>query len=149
MLQLKPLITFVPDMNNTRFATVIHILTILAEYGNDWVSSEWIAGSININPVIVRKELGVLQSVGYVTGRKGKEGGYRLNKPEQEISLADLYLVVKNSDVLGKKNMHTNPRCPIGKDINNKLEELFSETDQAVINSLKGKTLESFAKQFH
>lgn len=44
-------------MNNTRFATAIHIMTLLAESPQDWLTSEWIAGSININPVIVRKEL--------------------------------------------------------------------------------------------
>ena len=51
-------------MNNTRFATAIHIMTLLAESPQDWLTSEWIAGSININPVIVRKELGVLREAG-------------------------------------------------------------------------------------
>ncbi|MFC3160874.1 hypothetical protein ACFOEQ_22685 [Chryseobacterium arachidis] len=46
-------------MNNTRFATAIHIMTLLAESPQEWLTSEWMAGSININPVIVRKELSV------------------------------------------------------------------------------------------
>lgn len=90
-------------MNNTRFATVIHILTLLANFPDEWLSSDLVAGSININPVIVRKELGVLQSAGLVVSRKGKDGGSKLKKASEDISLSEVYLSVKNSDVLGKK----------------------------------------------
>ncbi|RYG26691.1 MAG: transcriptional regulator, partial [Chitinophagaceae bacterium] len=38
-------------MNNTRFATVIHILTLLAKSRDQWLSSDRIANSISINPV--------------------------------------------------------------------------------------------------
>ena len=44
-------------MNNTRFATAIHILTLLDKNSDAWLTSEWIAGSININSAIVRKEI--------------------------------------------------------------------------------------------
>src|SRR5690606_35616506 len=117
-------------MNNTRFATVIHILTILAKSPGEWLSSDWIGGSIQINPVIVRKELGALQGQGWVISRKGKEGGYRLLVPSKEISLADIYKTVKIADVLGKRNLNPNPKCPIGKDINKELEDLFAEIDE-------------------
>ena len=135
-------------MNNTRFATIIHILTILATKMGEWLNSEWIAGSININPVIVRKELSILQEQGWVISRKGKEGGFMLNTSSENISLAELYKVVKNSDILGKKNQNPNSKCPIGKDINKELDTLFNETDELVLASLQTKTLKSFIEQF-
>ncbi len=135
-------------MNNTRFATIIHILTILATKMGEWINSEWIAGSININPVIVRKELSILQEQGWVISRKGKEGGFMLNTSSENITLAELYKVVKNSDILGKKNQNPNSQCPIGKDINKELDTLFNETDELVIASLQTKTLKSFIEQF-
>ena len=135
-------------MNNTRFATVIHILTILAKSPDQWLSSDWIAGSIQINPVIVRKELSALQNQGWVSSRKGKEGGYMLFVSNDEINLADIYKMVKTSDVLGKKNLNPNPGCPVGKDINRKLEDLFTEIDETVFTALQHRTLESFVKQF-
>lgn len=135
-------------MNNTKFATVIHILTILAKNPGEWVSSDWIAGSINVNPVVVRRELGLLQQKGWVTSRKGKEGGSMLQVPAADIRLGDIYQAVRNSDVLGKKNMNPNPQCPVGKDINAKLDELFVETDDLVAEGLSGKTLADFEKQF-
>ena len=135
-------------MNNTKFATAIHILTILAKNLDEWVSSEWIAGSIYVNPVVVRRELGLLQAQGWVVSRKGKEGGSMLQVPAQAICLGDVYHAVKNSDVLGKKNANPNPQCPVGKDINTKLDALFAETDALVADSLAGKTLADFEKQF-
>ncbi|TWV15458.1 Rrf2 family transcriptional regulator [Bacteroidaceae bacterium HV4-6-C5C] len=135
-------------MNNARFATAIHILTLLAKNSEEWISSEWIAGSISVNPVIVRKELGVLHEHGLVCSRKGKDGGSKLNKPANEITLADIYTAVRKSEILGKKNMNTNPKCPVGRLINEKLEELFIETDTLVNGFLKNRTLDSFVVQF-
>ena len=135
-------------MNNTRFATLLHILTILGKSPQQWLSSEWIAGSIQINPVIVRKELGALQQLGWVSSRKGKEGGYRLVVPMDGINLADIYKVVKKSDLLGKKNLHVNPKCPIGKDFNQELDKLITQTDALMIGELQQRSLETFVKQF-
>lgn len=44
-------------LNNLRFATAIHILILLEKNPEVWMSSEYIAGSINVNPVVVRKEI--------------------------------------------------------------------------------------------
>lgn len=136
-------------MSNTRFATALHILTLLADKDEEWMRSEWMAGSININPVIVRKELSVLNEAGFVISRKGKDGGFKLSKPSSEITLAEIYLTVKNADVLGKRNQNPNPKCPIGKDINKQLDHLFMEIDHSVEDKLKGKTLKNFVEQFH
>lgn len=135
-------------MNNTRFATAIHILTILAVEADEWLNSDYIAGSINVNPVIVRKELTALNEAGLVISKKGKEGGVRLAKASDSILLADIYHAVKNSEVLGKKNQNPNPRCPVGRQINDKLGSLFLETDQLVSSTLKEKTLADFSGQF-
>ncbi len=135
-------------MNNTRFATVLHMLAMLADNEGEWLSSDWIASSININPVMVRKELGVLQERGWVVSRKGKLGGSMLQKPASGISLADIYALVKNTEVLGRKNHHTNTQCPIGKDINKQLDELFFRTDGLVSGYLQEITLDAFVKRF-
>ncbi|UMQ41239.1 Rrf2 family transcriptional regulator [Chryseobacterium sp. Y16C] len=135
-------------MNNTRFATAIHIMTLLTKFPQDWLSSEWIAGSININPVIVRKEISVLREVGLIVSKQGKEGGSQLSKNAESISISEIYSVVKNTDVLGKKNQNPNPSCSIGKEINQHLHNLFIETDQLVLNFLGNKSLQEFSDQF-
>jgi len=133
-------------MNNTRFATVIHILTL--KYPGQWLSSEWIAESITINPVIVRKELAVLHQMGWIVSKKGKEGGTMLNISSTKISMADIFNAVKNSNVLGKKNTCNDTKCVVGKEINKELEKLFEETDRIVTEFLSNKTLQEFVDQF-
>ncbi len=136
------------DMNNTRFATAIHIMTLLAGSPHDWLTSEWMAGSININPVIVRKELSVLREAGLIISRQGKEGGSRLARNAGDITISEIYAAVKNTEVLGKKNLNPNPVCPVGKDINSHLNDLFTETDKLVAEFLGNKTLQAFTDQF-
>ncbi|PKF73584.1 Rrf2 family transcriptional regulator [Chryseobacterium sp. PMSZPI] len=135
-------------MNNTRFATAIHIMTLLAKSPQEWLTSEWIAGSINVNPVIVRKEIGVLRAAGLIASRQGKEGGSQLAKNAETITISEIYKAVKNTEVLGKKNQNPNPDCSVGKEINNHLNTLFEETDQLVVNFLGDKSLQEFTDQF-
>jgi DNA-binding IscR family transcriptional regulator len=80
--------------------------------------------------------------------KKGKEGGTRLGKNLNQITIAEIYNAVKNSEVLGKKNQHPNPKCEVGKVINQHLDLLFSETDEVVVNFLKEKSLKNFIEQF-
>lgn len=135
-------------MSNTRFATAIHIMTLLAKVPQEWLTSDWIAGSINVNPVIVRKELGELREAGLITSRLGKEGGTKLSKSAEEIKISEIYEAVKNNEVLGKKNQKPNPACPVGKEINNHLSMLFEQTDLLVKGFLGDKSLQEFTNQF-
>lgn len=57
-----------------RFAISMHILTLLAKANGEWLPSDLLAGSININPVLVRKELINLRNKGLVVSREGKYG---------------------------------------------------------------------------
>lgn len=135
-------------MSNTRFATAIHIMTLLAKEPQAFLTSDWLAGSINVNPVIIRKELINLKKSGLVESRQGKDGGVRIGKNAKEINVAEIYEAIKNSEVLGKKNQNPNPLCSVGKDINKNLNQLFSETDDLVFQFLKDKKLSDFTNQF-
>ena len=135
-------------MSNTRFATAIHIMTLLAKDPQKWLTSDWLAGSISINPVIVRKELGNLKKSGLVESRQGKDGGVRIGKNAEDINVAEIYEAIKNSEVLGKKNQNPNPLCSVGRDINKNLNLLFAETDNLVFQFLKNKKLSDFISQF-
>ncbi|TCV09903.1 BadM/Rrf2 family transcriptional regulator [Sphingobacterium alimentarium] len=135
-------------MNNTRFATSVHILTLLALKPEEWLSSEFIAGSININPVIVRKEIIFLSGAGLIQTKKGKDGGAKLNRPASLIYLSEILEIVHYSDMLGRKNLNTNPQCFIGSQINERLDSLFKRTDLLIKESLGKQSLADFLNQF-
>src|SRR5437588_8335028 len=113
-------------MNNGRLATSIHILTLLAMQKDELLSSEYIASSININPVLVRKELSNLRQHGLVESKEGKGGGSTLAKPAREIMLSDVFRSVRQNSILGRSH-ETNHKCPIGKQINEHIENLYTD----------------------
>ncbi|RFZ84345.1 Rrf2 family transcriptional regulator [Mucilaginibacter terrenus] len=132
---------------NGRFPITLHIMTLLCtEQGV--ISSEFLAGSINVNAVLVRKELSNLIRHGLVKSQEGKNGGYQLARPGTDISLAEIYHTVKPDAILGQAKNQPNPKCPVGRQINSHLNNLYEEVDQALINKLNGITLDAFCKKF-
>ncbi|MFL5788567.1 MAG: RrF2 family transcriptional regulator [Flavisolibacter sp.] len=135
-------------MNNGRLATSIHILTLLAKEKNELLSSEYLANSININPVLVRKELSNLRQHGLIESKEGKGGGSTLAKPAREILMADVFKSVRQSPLLGRSH-DTNNKCPIGKQINEHIDSLYEVAEEAMIKKLEKMTLADFCKQFN
>lgn len=134
-------------MNNLRFATVLHILVLLHKNKDQILTSEFIAGSINVNPVVVRREIKILKEAGILESKKGKEGGSILIKDASEIKLSEIYQLIVCQDNFGKMN-HPNPLCPIGKQMNNKLADLFNGINHSIIHQLENISLEEFSNQF-
>jgi Rrf2 family protein len=135
-------------MNNSRFAISLHILTLLERAKGELLSSEFMAGSININPVLVRKELSNLRNHGFVNSKEGKNGGSYLSKSAKEINLADIYKAVKQINLLGISKNTPNPQCLVGKQMNTHLNNLYSATEQALIKELSSQTLADFSNRF-
>ncbi|SHL16595.1 transcriptional regulator, BadM/Rrf2 family [Chitinophaga jiangningensis] len=135
-------------MNNGRFPISLHILTLLARAGGNLLSSDFIAGSINCNPVIVRKEISNLRNAGLVESKEGKNGGATLAKAAENIMLSDIYGAVRQSSLLGNSRNTPNPDCAVGRDINTHLENLYAEVEDVLVNKLHGITLADFSRQF-
>lgn len=136
-------------MNNSRFAISLHILTLLEKANGELLSSDYIAGSININPVLVRKELINLRNSGLVTSKEGKNGGAVLTKSADKISLDEVYSAVKQNNLLGVSKNTPNPHCPVGKQINKHLDALYESTEKILLKELAGNTLADFSKKFN
>lgn len=136
-------------MNNARFQISVHILTLLAKAEGEPMSSELIAGSININPVLVRKEISVLHKAGMVQSKEGKNGGCFLAKNAQNILLSEVYQVVRqDASVFGKSKNIPNPACLVGRQINQHIEGIYQAADNAILEGLGKITLEEFSNKF-
>lgn len=142
------------SMSHGRFAINIHILTILSQTGKgvmadmQWVSSDFIAESIDINPVLVRKEISHLRKSGLVISKEGKNGGSALAKPASSIFLSDVYKSVYEKPVLGNFKEHPESKCPIAAQINQHLEELYQSAEDAILQKLGCTTLQQFSDKF-
>lgn len=135
-------------MNNGRFPISLHILTLLASEEGVLRSSDYLAGSININPVLVRKEISNLRKHGMIESKEGKSGGATLARPADQILLSEIYHAVQQSALLGNSKNKPNPNCPIGRQINQHLDQLYDELENTLLSKLAHMTLGDFVKQF-
>ncbi len=72
---------------NSDFCVAVHALVYL-EHKKSQVSSEELAENICTNSARVRKVLSKLKKAGIVSTREGAEGGYRLEREAQKLSLS-------------------------------------------------------------
>lgn len=127
---------------NTRFAVGIHIMTLLEANKDEKCTSEWIAGSVNTNPVVIRRITGMLHKAGLVEVRPGVAGA-KLARSAEEITLLDIYRAVQAAPENALFGVHEqpNPECPVGRNIQQTIIPIFAEAQQALENVLARTTL--------
>jgi Rrf2 family protein len=121
----------------------IHILTLLAQgaAGGAPVTSEFIAGSVNTNPVVIRRLLAALREAGLVRSQGGPGGGWTLVVPAARISLRDVYRAVEQEPLFPLHPSAPNPRCPVGRTIQAALSAHYEEARRAVERDLARTTI--------
>jgi len=135
-------------MISGKFAITLHILTLLYKFPEEFLSSEFIAGSMNINPVLVRKEIANLKKFNMVECREGKYGGTRLSDRAKNITLEDIFKMTFEEVTLGYSKNDPNPACPVGKKINQNLDSLYKEVNDCICKKLKDVSLMKFTEEF-
>ncbi|MFV8343309.1 RrF2 family transcriptional regulator [Flavobacterium sp. XS2P39] len=135
-------------MISGKFAITIHILTLLSKFPDEYLSSEFIAGSMNLHPVLVRKEIANLKKNNIVESKEGKNGGTRLLKSASNISLDAIFKMTFDTVTLGFSKNEPNPNCLVGKKINKNLENLYENINQEISMQLSGISLEDFSNKF-
>lgn len=133
---------------SSRFTLAIHILICIDTFKNEnKVTSDFLAGSTNVNPVIVRKILGQLKMAGIVDVARGM-GGASISKPLNEITFLDIYKAVDCVEYGELFHFHENPnpKCPVGRNIHNVLDDKLERVETALEKELKAITLEDVKK---
>jgi Rrf2 family protein len=127
--------------NNTQFAVATHIATLLADMPEEPVNSEFMAGSIGTNAAHVRRLLGHLRRAGIVTSRSGPNGGWRLARAADDVTLADLWRAIYEEAPLLAMHNDTSPACPVGNRIKGTLGRVRSRLIDTVELELAGITV--------
>ncbi|GEM45474.1 Rrf2 family transcriptional regulator [Deinococcus cellulosilyticus] len=127
-------------MISSRYAVAVHILTLIALSPDTPMSSEDMAGSIGVHPVMVRSALSQLRKAGLVQTRQGV-AGTQITRPLQEITLKEVFLAVLEGKTLFSMHDQPNPNCPVGRNIQGSLEWVFTEATRGMLSTLEGLTL--------
>jgi Rrf2 family protein len=126
---------------NSQFSIAIHILTMLAKTPDERVKSDFLAKSVNTNPVVIRRLLCSLQNAALVVSRVGAAGGTTLTKKPKDIRLSEVYGAVARGEVFSLHPKTPNQDCPIGKNIEAVLCGLQKEIDKSIEEKLRQYTL--------
>lgn len=116
---------------STKFSDAIHILSFIYIYKNKiQLSSDNIARSVEISPVMVRKLMGQLKKAGLLETTHGSANP-QLARPTEDISLLDIFLAVEDNHHLFTIDYETNPQCIVGGNIQTALEKYYNEAEIA------------------
>jgi Rrf2 family protein len=124
-----------------RFAMAVHVLAVLAYKEGDPVTSSLLAGSVNTNPVIIRRLLLSLKRARLIDTRKGAGAGSRLSRSPARINLAEIYRAVESHEAFSSPANKPNAGCPVGNCIRKTLEKVFASAESALERDLEKTTL--------
>ena len=128
----------------SRFTVALHIFTCVEVFKDEYkVTSDFLAGSINTNPVIIRKILTQLKNAGLIEVARGT-GGITITKPLTAITFYDVYEAiepVENGDLF-RFHENPNPECPVGRNIHALLDRKLQAIQSAMEDEMKRYTVE-------
>ena len=126
---------------STQLTVGIHILCLLAGSAEESLTSEYMAGSVGTNPVVIRRTLAKLRARGIVTSQGGAGGGWRLTRSADAITLADVYAAVRSGPLLALRHGDPNPNCAVGSRLQKGLKSYYDEAEAAVEAQLARSTI--------
>ena len=127
---------------SSRLPIAVHILLAIVEFeGKEKTTSAFLAGSVNVNPVIIRNTLGQLKAAGLVTVKAG-EGGASLAKEPKDITLLDIFDAVEKEEALFHFHENPNPECLVGKNVHAVLDNKLFAIQEVMREKMKSVTLQ-------
>ena len=133
---------------SSRFTVALHIFSCVDTFKDEYkVTSDFLASSINTNPVIIRRILGQLKSAGLIEVARGT-GGITPARPLSEITFYDVYKAVDpiEDGKLFHFHENPNPECPVGRNIHKLLNEKLDAIQQAMEEEMRKYTIEDLHK---
>lgn len=127
----------------SKFTIAVHVITAIDYFkDHEKVTSNFLAGSVGANPVIVRNVMGNLKEAGIIDISQGKSG-ITLAKRLDDITFYDIYKAVDSVSDEGLFHFHENPNanCPVGRNIHKAVDEKLLKVQQAMETEMKQITL--------
>jgi Rrf2 family protein len=135
---------------NSRLTIAVHVLTwmtLAQRRGQELLTSDQVAASVNTNPVIIRRSLGDLRRAGLVEVRHGAGAGWSLARAAQDISLLDVYDAVEQQPLFGMHRTEPNLECPVGRGIRPALDHVYGGVEQTLRRELRRTSIADMLRQ--
>ncbi|MDN4620481.1 Rrf2 family transcriptional regulator [Paenibacillus sp. PsM32] len=121
-----------------RFSVAVHALAGLASNGGT-LSSAMLAAQVHSHPTFLRRILATLASHKIVDTREGRDGGYTLRMPADQLTLSAIYLAIRIEQPIHE--LHTADGIQDSQKANQRLSNIMKGAEQQVIDYLQQFTL--------
>ena len=131
----------------TRLSDAVHILAFIALYPNCDLTSSKLAESIQTNPAYVRQLMSALRKGGLLVSVKGHPRPALAREPEK-ITLLDAYRAVEGNKPLLHQDIHTNPACGVGVNIQLVIRDCYDLVQQQAEKAMEAITLQEILDRY-
>ena len=131
---------------SSRFTIAVHILTCIDYFAAEHtITSDFLAGSVGVNPVVIRQVIIQLKAAGLVEVSRGKTG-ITLSRGLEDITLYDVYEAVESvKGKLFRFHENPNPKCPVGKNIHAALDKSLDDIQATLEDKMRTITMRDVA----
>jgi Rrf2 family transcriptional regulator, repressor of oqxAB len=120
-----------------RFKIAVHAIFWLAK-SNSVLSSAMIASQVDSHATFMRRVMQSLAAAGIVESKGGREGGYILKRPANQVTLGEIYAAVSTDS--SEPDFEVN--CgEAGEQLDVELEKILYEAEQRTIDYLRQYTI--------
>ena len=131
----------------TRLSDAVHILAFIALYPDCDLTSNKLAESVQTNHAYVRQLMSALRKGGLLVSVKGHPRPALAREPEK-ITLLDAYRAVEGNKPLLHQDIHTNPACGVGVNIQLVLRDCYDLVQARAEEAMRSITLQEILERY-
>ena len=133
---------------STKLSDTIHLLVFLYLAEGDRITSAKIAESVKTNPAYIRQLMSALKKGGLITSDRGQANA-ALTRTVDRITMLDIYRAVEGEKPLLHLDIHTNPKCGVGVNIQLAIGDFYREVQDAAEQKMQEITLKDIVERYY
>jgi len=132
---------------SSRLSLALHALVHLHKQPDEAITSATLAQCLMTNPVVVRRVLGELREAGIVAATKGHDGGWRLLRPANDISLRQVYAAMGESLLIRTESDPGDIGCGIVRTVNSVMGDFLADAEALLAARLERVSIDDLAQK--
>ena len=133
---------------STKLSDTIHLLVFLYLADGGRMTSARIAESVKTNPAYIRQLMSALKKGGLIASDRGQANPTLIREADQ-ITMLDIYRAVEGEKPLLHLDIHTNPECGVGVNIQLSIGDFYREVQDAAEKKMQEITLKDIIERYY
>ena len=131
-----------------KLSDTIHTLAFICLGEKEHLTSARIAESVKTNPAYIRQLMSALKKAGLISTVQGQAQA-ALTRSAEQITMLDIYRAVEGDKPLLHLDIHTNPECGVGVNIQLAAGDFYREVQEAAEKKMQEISLQDIIDRFY